>query len=391
MFSLPLELLFHVLEKEYYTSSGTPNYKHLKACALVCRSWSGPAQSLLFRSAIELSNHNIHTFHAALLSSAARGKALGNCVRTLALSISRTSDKSFGPMTVATLLQACPHVYELVLSLYGINIEEEETLEKLKVAGQRLKAFTLVHHGTQSPILFHLLRIWPNIQFLKVGSRIRTLPRCTTPSPPLERNTEDAGELRQRNGAEVCLYDLVISIFPAPKVLSWLLASSADSLRILELRQLPCLTERNILARHAPQLRLLRLWCYNDDSVALLRMCTALEELVLYGLEPSPCRPLVPNLPPTIEHFAFGIRDYHSCISLQPSISAVDAHPNLKVLTFNKDPRQRFQDCETLEAKCGMKGIEVVISSMPCWVYEEPIMVDRFPRARSVSNFTAMS
>ncbi|KAG1730308.1 hypothetical protein EDB19DRAFT_1740754 [Suillus lakei] len=384
---VPPELVLCILEHGYYTSSRTPNYALLKAAALVCKTWSGPAQTLLFRCATKLEPRNIPTFRAALLSSASRGKALGECIRILEISIGGTSNGGCSPDDFAILLQACPQLYALALSITGVHEFEEEILKKLGDAGRKLKALTLVQCGLQSPILFQLLKIWNNIQFLKIEKEIAAWPWRTAATPVLRRNT-DAGELAQRPGAEVCLYELALSRLPTPDVLNWLLESSADSLRILELRDTPGPVHRNIISPHAPRLRSLRLAQYNNYSAALLRMCTALEELVIYHV---PTRfPLAPDLPPTIEHLSFRNPNHTLRHTLQPIIEAVDALPNLKVLTCDKNAEQLVADYETLKAKCRMKGAEVIVSEMPFWMYEDPVMVHRFPRTRSVSNFDAM-
>ncbi|OAX32578.1 hypothetical protein K503DRAFT_787110 [Rhizopogon vinicolor AM-OR11-026] len=341
--------------------SGTPNYKLLKACARVCRTWSGHAQSLLFRS-VKLGN--IHAFHAALLSSETRGRALGNCVQTLNMSIVRYNSYSSCLSTVAKILQACPQVYKLVLGLYGVDLEEE-ILEKLRVSGQGLKALSLAYYGTQSPILYQLLGIWPNIQVFKIASSMfPSLPwDITTPPPPLQNNADDNGEWAQRYGAEICLYDLVLSFTPTPEALTWLLASSADSLRILEVRESISPTELNVLARHAPRLRSLCLGFYNDNSVTLLRMCTAIEELIIYGLDLPPRCSLAPNLPPTIEYLSLRIQNDSHRTTLQPVIDTVDALPNLKVLTCNRHVRRHhYDEYAMLESRCRIKGVEVVLS-----------------------------
>lgn len=386
---VPPELVLCILEHGYYTSLRTPNYTLLKAAALVCKTWSGPAQTLLFRCATKLEQHNIPIFRAALLSSPGRGKALGECVRILEISIGGTSNGGLGCSAddFVILLQACPQLYELALSITGLHEFEEEILKKLGVVGRKLKALSLVQCGLQSPILFQLLKIWNNIQFLKIEKEIAAWPWRTATTPVLRKNT-DAEELAHRPGAKVCLYELALSRFPTPDVLTWLLESSADSLRILELRDIPGPTHRPILSLHAPRLRSLRLGYYNIYSAALLRMCTALEELVIYHVPTH--FPLAPDLPPTIEHLSFRNPNHVYRNTLQPIIEAVDALPSLKVLTCDKNAEQLVGDYEILKAKCRMKGTEVIVSDIPFWVYEDPVKVHRFPRTRSVSNFDAM-
>jgi len=110
-------------------------------------------------------------------------------------------------------------------------------------------------------------------------------------------------------------------------------------------------------------LRSLRLGSYNNNSVALLRMCTSIEELMLYELQlPTRC-PFVPNLPPSIEHLSLRIQNDSHCMTLQPVIDAVDALPNLKVLTCNKHVRgHHYDEYAILESRCRIKGIEVILS-----------------------------
>jgi hypothetical protein len=182
----------------------------------VCRIWSGPARVLLFRSSTNLTRRTISKFPTALLSSTARGLKtfkLGDCIRTLDVSIGRTIHEG-----------CCPRVYELVLGFSGIVELEEETLKKLRVAGQRLKALHLALCEPLSPIPFQLLHIWPHIQFLKMGHIISVLPRAK--SVHRRNAADDAEEFVQRyaSGAKVCLYDLMLYVkFPTAHVLAWLL------------------------------------------------------------------------------------------------------------------------------------------------------------------------
>jgi len=70
-----------------------------------------------------------------------------------------------------------------------------------------------------------------------------------------------------------------------------------------------------------------RLFHYSAHFTALLHICAALEELMLNGV--PMCVPLASDLPPTIEHFAFG--EYRD--SLQLVMETVDVFPRLRVLT----------------------------------------------------------
>ena len=383
-FILP-EILFYILEYGYYIPpspsrripSGTPNYKHLKACALVCRAWSGPAQSLLFRSVFRLHFRNVYAFHAALLSSAARGRALGGCVQTLDMTISPVSQSSLAihnklnipvcntqgcsPLVAAELLQACPHIHKLALDFHKADLDQE-VLEKLKVTGQRLERLSLACYGSQPLIPFDLLRIWPNIRFLKIRSYL-SLPWHHAGTSPTLQSVSDTRELTDKSVAQISLYHLTLTVPIEPDALAWLLASSVDSLCILDLQVPLHRQERNILARHAHSLRSLHLSEYGKNIIALLRLCTSLEELVFRGFRLPSRYPLASNLPPTIQRLTFTIWTCTCRVTLQPIIDAVDTLPNLKVLTCNQNTRHH-EEYATLEWRCKRKGAEFILSDL---------------------------
>ncbi|KAJ8581940.1 hypothetical protein M405DRAFT_592792 [Rhizopogon salebrosus TDB-379] len=370
----------------YYTSSCIPNYKLLKACTLVCRIWSGPARILLFRSSTNLTRRTISKFRTALLSSTAWGLKtfkLGDCVRTLDVSIGRTIHEGCCLDDFVKLFQACPRVYELVLGFSGIVELEEETLKKLKIAGQRLKALHLALCEPLSPIPFQLLHIWPNIQFLKMGHIISVLPRAK--SVHRRNAADDVEEFVQRyaSGAKVCLYDLMLYVkFPTAHVLTWLLASSAYSLRILDLRGILRPLYPLAFARSAPRLRSLRLseFCRFTSNVH----CTRRAGYLSYACNPTSTRS-------STHHRTLCVQERPQSWQHAPahSLNAVDALPQLRILTCDKKSERIAVHYEILIAKCRMKGVEVVVSHIP-WV-EDPVAVDRFPRSRSVSNFIAMN
>ena len=387
MSSVPPVILLCILESTFYHPL-VPDYKLLRVCTLVCRAWTGPAQFLLFKfSKIKLHNNNIHTFHAALLASAALGRALVDRVRVLYLTISRSIEsedseqlnrelglpadtasckRSF--LTLAKLLQACPQLTVLHLVIVSIVHLDQDVIEELKAAGLGVRALNLVNYGAPSYILFYVLSVWPNIRFLNISGNF-LMPSCPTASPAPQEDADNTGDfkLAQRNGVqiEVSLYHLILSSDINPEVLTWLLASSVDSLRILD-RPTRYRPPQNILARHAPRLRSLSLpFC--DDDISLIRMCTALEKLVFYNFDLPPRYALAPNLPPTIEHFTFAILDFNHGMTLKPIIDAVDALPNLKVLACNEFVwQQRPHEYMELARMCKNRGVNMVDLPLLC-------------------------
>jgi hypothetical protein len=240
-----------------------------------------------------------------------------------------------------------------VVGFYRIEKLEKDTLGKLWVSGQRVKALDLVYCEPESPIIFQLLAIWLNIKFLTIRSAHLKLPSQSL----LWWNA--AGEFVQRpaSGARTCLYALVLHTTLCQEVIAWLLASSADSLRILGLRSIWSRSKTvcpNFFALYAPHIRSLRLCDYDEHSAALVRMCTALEELVLPSV---PETPLAPDLPPTIEHLSFRF-----VRTLLPIIDAVTVLPKLKLLTCGMGA-DHFKSYKILDARCRKKGVEVRLAS----------------------------
>ena len=134
----------------------------------------------------------------------------------------------------------------------------------------------------------------------------------------------DAG-LAPAMGTHVSLYDFALSRTPQQAVLTWFLGSSTSSLRILDLHGVSGIAVRKILGVHAPHLRSLRLLHFSLDSVAFLRQCTRLEELVIYNLPVFV--PLAPELPPSIEHLPFRNPRHAFRNTLGPILDAIEVLP----------------------------------------------------------------
>ncbi|KAH7909674.1 hypothetical protein BJ138DRAFT_1066661 [Hygrophoropsis aurantiaca] len=376
---LPPEIILGILEPVYYDDLASPNYSLLSACSLVCSGWSGPAQTLLFRNPKQIRLHNSAAFYAAIDSSTFRGQTLGSCVRRLDIRTGRSSNDSCALQEFTRILLACPRLYELTLSIYGIHEFANSLLSELKESTKNLKALSLIYCGVQSPIIFQLLEIWHNVQFLKIGTEIvASTPRHDELVPsatPVVSN------------APVRLYDLILLRTPSPEILSWLLEPSLESLRILECREMPGRSTRALLTPHTRRLRSLRLLHYNLDSAALLRECTELEELLLYHI-PS-IVPLAPDLPQTIQHFGFWNSISNHQKTLDPILDAVDSLPRLNVITCNTNVVE-LVDYPRLKAVCEDRNIEIIVTKVPFWIPEDPVVTRRFPRGRSVSNFGLM-
>ncbi|KAI0771251.1 hypothetical protein BD413DRAFT_65960 [Trametes elegans] len=382
---LPTELIDAILGHAYYIK-GIPDKATLKACALVSSSWTDPAQRLLFR---QVALHGLHQgpghvlFCAATNPSTERGRTLGQYVRVLEISIGEKSGPDLDDEDLVELLSRTPRLYELALRVAGIRQFSTVTLEKLEALAHpaaastywrnpdnpgclRLRALTILSCGIQSPIVYEFLHIWPTIEFLYIGVEIAAPPPRWTPS--------------------FRLYQLTLMRTPRLPIISWLLQSSLESLRIVSFRDAPGRELNPILEAVGPRLRSLHLMNYNLRAAAVLKYCPNLEEFVIIQLSTLF---QLENLPSTLMHL---------CCRNLPSedqmlvfiINAVSSLPRLQVLTCNYQAiaDEHFPELQEL---CNSKAIELFLDEAPFWVREDPVYVDRFPRKKSVANFALMN
>ncbi|KAI0354997.1 hypothetical protein OH77DRAFT_1425622 [Trametes cingulata] len=379
MDTLPVELIASILEHLYYTK-GVPDHSTIKACALISPAWTEPAQRLLFR---RVTLNNLHhgrahnSFCNATNPSTERGRTLGQHVRVLELFVGEKSGLDLDDADMVDILGRTPRLYELALQIAGIHQFSVQTMENLAqlAAGKtsedsraplRIRALTLLSCGIQSPILYQLLQVWPCIEFLFLGVEIAAPPPKYTPT--------------------FHLYQLTLMRTPRYSILSWLLSTSLESLRIISFRDAPGRDIDPLLEAVGPRLRSLRLMNYSLRAAKVLEYCPNLEEFVIVQLSTLF---KLDKLPRTLEHL--GCRNLPlEDQSLDSVIEAVEDLPHLRVLTCASqaatDPRMT-----ELEQLCKSKGIQLVLDKTPFWVREDPVYVGRFPRRKVVANFTLMN
>jgi hypothetical protein len=150
------------------------------------------------------------------------------------------------------------------------------------------------------------------------------------------------------------LYELRLTRNPPPATFRWLLSSSLETLRILELRDAIGVEIKQILAPFCPNIRSLRLMTFNHISVDLLRMCTNLEELTLLNI---PGLFAFPPLPPTFYHLAlFNVTVVPEFTSLKTVINLVKGHPKLRSIFCNAKTRTTI-DFPELEEVCRKRNV----------------------------------
>ncbi|KII91389.1 hypothetical protein PLICRDRAFT_105811 [Plicaturopsis crispa FD-325 SS-3] len=370
---LPTELVMAILEHAYYKTPGwkEPDARTLSAAALVCSSWADPAQRLLF--------HSIRfTLGTSADEQLVTGRdpdmalleynynRLGAYVRELNVSlIGQKHALDLQPFL--RILAACPRLHALTLRSSGVLDFTSTVMDGLRSISVCPRALHIAGADVQSLLLYRLLHVWPSIQILRLDSTEIVTPPPSYYAPPL--------------------YELAIRRTPIPSTLEWLLSASADTLRILEFRDQPGFRIRSLIAPLAPNLRSLRFVHFDVHAAAILRLCTNLEEFIVYHI-PQVVR--IEALPPSLVHFSFRNPSHSYSVTLAPIVDVIAPHEHLRVVTCDNDILGN-ESGSTLREVCASKNIELRAEQPPFWVYEDPIVVDQFPRRRSVANFVLMN
>lgn len=401
MDTLPTELIDSILEHIYY-DKGKPQRTTLKACASISRAWREPSQRLLFRTVSLGSGLHGRPAHISFCEATdpetEHGRLLGQHVRVLEVYVGEKSGADLDDADLADILSRTPRLHELALqvaAVYRFSLQAMEDLTHLATNGYtsrhdpsltpiplRVRSLAILSCGIQSPILYQLLQIWPCVEFLYLGVEVAAPPPKWTPT--------------------FRLYQLTLMRMPRFAILSWLLSSSAESLRIASFRDAPGREVDPLLEEIGPRLRSLRLMNYNLRATAILKHCPNLEELVIVQLSTLF---KLDNLPRGLEHL--------SCRNLPAEdqslglvIQAVGELSRLRVVTCAAGAAQDERFGELLEL-CESKKVELCVDQVPFWVVrgahhprnrkltcsqrEDSVYVDRFPRSKAVANFALMN
>ncbi|KAH9947596.1 hypothetical protein B0H21DRAFT_807153 [Amylocystis lapponica] len=371
MATWPVDLIIEILGHSYYRD-GIPDKATLRACTLVSSFWTEHAQRLLFCSVSLYDSRMMQSFSFATDPSAERGRQLGSYVRTMEMFIESSDHMGHTVAGFIAVLSRCPRIYELVLCAPHLHMFDDATMDQLRQLAHgplqvTIRALSLLLCGIQSPLLYQLLEVWPTVQFLRLGTELNATP----PRAP----------------APIKLYELVLHRTPSQEILEWLLSASESSLQIADFRDVPGPLFDDLLRLHGPHLRSLRLMRYSARAAAVIKHCPNLEELILFQL--STFLDLA-RLPQTLEHLGFRNYTWSASPSLHTIITAIDSLPRLRIVTCDPHTEQHV-DYPALRAKCLERGVELLADALPIWMKEDPVVVHRFPRRKSVSNFARMN
>ncbi|KAI0047563.1 hypothetical protein FA95DRAFT_1679004 [Auriscalpium vulgare] len=154
--SLPYDIYVEIIDWVYRSTQHClrVDYRTLRACALVCKVWTSPAQRLLFRIIYP------EMLKPALLNALQHNALLGTHVRSIEAFNYGTIDKAFA------LLALCPSLSALSLCTTGEPSDTIILVERMRGLCLQLKHLDIRVDHLQCALPF--VRIWPDLQSLKV-------------------------------------------------------------------------------------------------------------------------------------------------------------------------------------------------------------------------------
>ncbi|KAI0049925.1 hypothetical protein FA95DRAFT_1603935 [Auriscalpium vulgare] len=353
MASFPLEIQMLIIEFVYRSSQhAVVDYNTLRACALVCRVWTPPAQRLLFRRVL----HSRHTVQL-LLPTLRASPQLAALVHTVCFPLSfdwgRTSANSADSVA---LLELSPDVVVFMCDVFGSAWSE--VLECL--CADPLHPAILEIKG-EAGLIARFAQLYPGLRAIDVHHI--TVHQITV---------EDVGASPQ-----VHMSNTVQSLAVHAYSLDWLFEPDKvlPALRELELRNPDwadtawCQRLRLRASNGLPQLRVLSIQGHFPPT-EVLEQLPQLEVLVF---DDFPVRAIA--LPRSLRHLAFHCHDHgheqeHGAGFLAGALSGL---PELQIVTVIR----RVPPPEShvlLEATCRDLGVEFA-------TYETQ---EHFPRVRHV-------
>ena len=360
---LPMEIVSLILELAYYDESLEPDLQVLSACALVCRNWSPPAQTLLFRHVMLHSSTSFLAFRSAVDATTTRGRSLRNNVARLKVIIDHNHPDQLSHRALAIAVLSCPNLYELDLAIYGCGVPtpcpdspshvrifraapsfDTDTLNLLR-AGPPIRSIKFTNWSDNDQLATQLLSdVWPALTSVSL--------RGTPPHLPADDGP---------NSSFGCaLSDLRLDFQTMhPEFINWLLQNSYRSLRHLELDRLPSadiLT--SLLNECGPSMESLSLpSCASRDQGVWVRGCKKLKE---FRFESSNISPLfLSQLPTTVEHLAFSIsRD----TPLYLMVNFVKSRRHLRAITVQIwDDAASHPQLPNLRIACACNGVDLLV------------------------------
>ncbi|KAH8119758.1 hypothetical protein DFH11DRAFT_1685268 [Phellopilus nigrolimitatus] len=396
---IPAEIILAILEAAYYDDNLEPDTQFLANCAIVCKSWSAPSQSLLFRHVFLRSSSAFSSFRSAVGRCTSRARALADVVVRLRITLDYNHPDQLSHRALALAVRLCPNLYELDISLYGCGVPvldpagaagafrvfraapsfDAVTLALLR-EGPRIRSLRLANWSDNDQLAVQLLwDVWPSLTAVALKGTPPRMPAADDePWMPFNCN----------------LSELRLSFQTSPKMdfVKWLLSSSIRSLRCLELEREPSMELLNVLLhQHGSSLESLSIpSCTSRGQASAVQSCERLREIRIESAMISPL--LLKQLPDTLEHLAFALsRD----TPLYLVVNFVKARDNLKAVTVHFwNGGDTHPLLPSLRIACACRGVELIdihrIRQFREAVRGDPIPFTAFPRTKEPGNLLRM-
>ncbi|KAF9225275.1 hypothetical protein BS17DRAFT_778384 [Gyrodon lividus] len=363
---IPLEIVLHILETACFDDH-TIDAAFLSACSLVAKSWSLPAQKLLFRRVQLCSQAAYNSFTCAVNNSTVRGWVLGNSVIEMRVVLDNNQPGPLKQACFAHAVTLCPNLRELNLALYGCGepgkdivgspaLErmrrpapslEQSTLELLRT-GPSITSLRFSNWSDNDQSIVQLLDIWPSLTSLSITGKTPHLSPGLTHAPyacALTRLTMNC------------------QLEPSLDFLEWLLhgSSQAKSLRAIELDREPSLDMLDYLTKnHGEGLHELALpSCATSEHANAVIRCRSLRDLRTERASTSPV--VFRELPAGIRRIALGMNED---TPLQHLIEAVKSRDDLETVTVNLWHKgSGHRQLSALKMACAFRGVDLHITS----------------------------
>ncbi|KAF5339674.1 hypothetical protein D9757_015196 [Collybiopsis confluens] len=229
--ALPFELISLIIQATHPTKASLSNY------ALVSKSWTYPAQHLLFQHLSLHSQSDYLSFQYAIQ----RTPALANTVRSIRVLIDSNQPRPQGggvsQFQFGQVVQVCEGLNEVDISLFGEASFEEGLIAKLR-SRPGLSSLRFMNWSGDVYALVQLLSGCRFLQNLVVGG-------STPPEVPLRAVSSDGdgdGEIDASFSAAsfpctLTKLGLVFQRSPSIEFFRWLLDNSKESLKVLDVER----------------------------------------------------------------------------------------------------------------------------------------------------------
>jgi len=364
---MPLELILSIIEAACVGSSEKERLRILRSCSLVCRLWSTVSQQLLFSRIVLGSQCAFDAFAAVLDNSTIHGQFLRYSVTSIRVVFNSGQQSCLGREKFQQILDICPNVRELSVSLFGPSRKSSPSdaspcVEPLKATTpaslQTSRFLTSLHINSwqdeDESYLLHLLSLSPRLTTLSLGGK----------SPP--------SSFPPATAIPFALSELRLSYQTSPSVsfVKWLLSNSMETLSAVTFCRDPWPDVLEYLTTYHGHL-LQSLSLRSPIHMSVLNRCSQLNEFRTSSPITPSCSSILKQLPPTLRKLSLAIeRD----TPLSSVIEYVKCNERLEELAIQlRDDGSRNILLSPLRIACAFQGVLLHIPSHSRGMQQPPV------------------